>query len=192
MPTPITKGAPAATPEQALSKLLSFEQLTELAVLISNITESMHKQIADSFEASISASHRGETHQRLSKNSRNPNIEELKGPVHQESEDEIRARRLQERRERDLPDQGLQDLKNDALEYFQAWRDGIVSKIMDATNSKDDDDGQGQDGTSPSPDRQEAPDLKVLGMLLCYSRCLSFRALHFFICSFGRRLYQIY
>lgn len=163
MPPPITKGAAATTPEQALSKLLSFEQLTELAVLISDITNSMHKQIAASFDQSVSSSLNERSHERLSKNARNPNVEERRGSVHEETDEEARARRLQARRERDLPERGLQDLKSDVLEYFQTWRDGIVSKIVDALNSKDGEEGEAKDGTTSSPDGRSAPDLKVLG-----------------------------
>lgn len=164
MPPPITKGAAAAgTPEQALSRLLSFEQLTELAVLISDITESMHKQIAASFDTSFSSSHGERSHERLAKNARNPNVEERRGSVLEETDEEARARRLQARRERDLPERGLQDLKSDVLEFFQTWRDGIVSKIVDALNSKDGEEGEAQDGTASSPDERAVPNLKVLG-----------------------------
>lgn len=164
MPPPITKGATPATPEQAFSKLLSFEQLTELAVLISTITDSMHKQIAASFDnTSAFTSTDGRSRARLSKGARNPNVEERRGSVHEETDEEARARRLQARRERDLPEQGLQDLKSDVLEYFQTWRDGIVSKIVDALNSKDEEEGAAQDGSSSSPDGEAAPDLKILG-----------------------------
>jgi hypothetical protein len=163
MPPPIKKGAAPATPEQALSKLLSFEQLTELAVLISTITESMHKQIAASFDASASTSLKERSHGRLSKNARNPNVEERRGSIHEETDEEASALRLQARRERDLPERGLQDLKSDVLEYFQSWRDGIVSKIVNALNSKDGEEGGAQDGTASSPDGEAAPDLKVLG-----------------------------
>jgi hypothetical protein len=163
MPPPIAKGAAAATPEQALSKLLSFEELTELAVLISTITESMHKQIAASFDTSASTSLKERSHERLSKNARNPNVEERRGSAYEETDEEARARKLQARRERDLPERGLQDLKSDVLEYFQSWRDGIVSKIVDALNSKDGEDGETKDETASPPDGEAAPDLKILG-----------------------------
>lgn len=163
MPPPTTKGTAASTPEQALSKLLSFEQLTELAVLVSDITESMRKQIDASFDTSTVSSLNERSYERISKNARNPNVEERRGSVHEETDEEARARRLQARRERNLPERGLQDLKSDALEYFQTWRDGIVTKIVDALNSKDGEEGEAQDGTTSSPDGEAVPDLKVLG-----------------------------
>jgi hypothetical protein len=120
----------------------------------------MYKQIASSFEVATSSSER--SRERLSKDARNPNLQEYSDSVEEDTEDEARARRLQPRRERELPERGLLDLKSDAMEYFQTWRDGILSKIMDAHNSKDGEGSVSQDEMTSTPDTA-APNLKVLG-----------------------------
>jgi hypothetical protein len=151
------------TPEQALASLLSSEQLTELAVLISSITEGMRKKITDGFDASTD-SNTIRPRERLQRDAKNPNIDPRTSSSHEESEAEAPARRLQARRERELPEPKLQDLKNDVVEYFQTWRVAIVSKIVDALHTKDTEGRQGEEVTGSSPDATPPPDYKVLGM----------------------------
>lgn len=145
------------TPEQALSSLLSSEQLTELVVLISSITDSMRKKVTDAFDVNEDS------------NTLRPR-ERL--PREDETDAEARARRLQARRERELSEPRLQDLKNDAVEHFQTWRDGIVSRIVDALNAKDEEvTGPGSDNGAARP-----PDYNGLsrGISYCYNQPYSF------------------
>jgi hypothetical protein len=151
------------TPEQALASLLSSEQLTELVVLISSITEAMRKKIVDSFDATTDSSVI-RPRERLQKDARNPNIIDHNDPGHEETEAEARARILQARRERELPEPGLQDLKNDAIEYFQTWRDSILSKIVDALNAKDTVATQDEEVTGSGRGATPPPDYNLLGM----------------------------
>jgi hypothetical protein len=94
----------------------------------------MHAQLSNAFEASVDNA-AASSHERLQKNARNPNLAPA-DPGHEETEAEARARRVQARIERDLPENGLMNLKNDALEWFQVWRDGIVGMVVDALNAK--------------------------------------------------------
>jgi hypothetical protein len=150
------------TPEQALASLLSSEQLTELVILISSITEGMAKRIADAFDATTDSNtirHR----ERLQEEARNPNVGNQTDSGHEETEAEARARILRERRERDLPEPKLQDLKNDAVVYFQTWKDSLILTIVDALNAKD---MQGIQTAEVTGSRHDTPppDYNVLGM----------------------------
>jgi hypothetical protein len=150
------------TAEQALASLLSSEQLTELVILISSITEGMAKRIADAFDATTDSNaihHR----ERLQREARNPNIDDQTDSGHEETDTEARARILQESRERDLPEPKLQDLKNDAVVYFQTWKDSLILTIVDALNAKD---MQGIQTAEVTGSRHDTPppDYNVLGM----------------------------
>lgn len=160
-------------PEQVLSSLLSPEQLTELATLISSITKVMHKRIADAFDPTADG---GSRHghrrpgERLEKNARNPNIDERISSNQEETVEEARDRKLGARRERDLPEPKLRDLKNDALDDFQVWRDSIVTKIVDALNAKDGQRGLNEDIVGSTTDEAPPPDSKILGKPLLRER----------------------
>jgi hypothetical protein len=156
-----SKDQKAPTPELALSSLLSSEQLIELAVLVTKIADVIHKRISDSFDASVRTS--GEQPpQRLQNIEKNPNIDQ-QALQPQETEEEARARRLQARRERKLPEPRLLDLKNDVLAFFQTWRDGVLSKIADASSAKEPNKTADKDSTRSMPDTSPPPDYKLLG-----------------------------
>lgn len=125
--------APSA--EQALRALLNPDQLTELITLISAITDSMHAQLSDVFDAPV-VTDAASSHERLQKDAANPNLAGAEDAGREETEVEGRARRMQVRTERDLPENGLMDLKGDALEWFQGWRDGVVGIIVHALNAR--------------------------------------------------------
>jgi hypothetical protein len=156
------KGQKAPTPELALSSLLSFEQLTELAVLVSKVMDVMHKRISDSFDASVRTSSK-QPPQRLQKNERNPNIDQQALQPRQETEEEAKARRLQARRERELPEPKLLELKKDVLEFFRTWRDGVLSKIVDASSAKESNETADEESTQSMPDTSPPPDYRLLG-----------------------------
>jgi hypothetical protein len=161
-PAPGPPAPEAPTPEQALSKLLTLDQLSELAVLISSIADLMQTRITSAFDADPFYLTITPPHERLAKNARNPNVDPNKPPSYEESEAESRARKLQARRERDLDEPKLTELKKDAVEFFQSWRDGVVSKVVDALNMKDPEEGVEGRGEFDS-DATPPPDYKLLG-----------------------------
>jgi hypothetical protein len=150
----------APTPEQALSTLLTPDQLTELIALISAITDSMHVQLSGAFDIS-SNSASTHPHERLQKDARNPNLASASSG-HVETEAEASARRIQTRRERGLDGEGLGGLKSDALEWFQGWRDGIVGLVVDALNAKETE-GKQDEVTRANADMAAPPDYEVSG-----------------------------
>lgn len=156
MPPPPAMKPVAEAPEQALSKLLSLSQLNELAVLISNIAETMHKQMTDDFDTSVAPTvvpqeNTGDVGGKAQAGSQEPSAAVNKGFWFEASQTgtehesggtggEARIEGKMGQRvggERNLDRRKLNDLGTDALEYFQMWRDGIVSKIVAALNSKD-------------------------------------------------------
>ena len=153
-----------ASPEQALSDLLTLDELTELISLISTITDSMHAQLSDAFDNAVSVEKKPMTHPhaRLQKNDRNPN---LASADHEEADADgfrKREREAQARRERELPKSGLGQLKSDALEWFQAWRDGYVGMVVDALNATDLDVNQNE-VTGAKVEAAAPPNDEVLG-----------------------------
>jgi hypothetical protein len=156
MPPPPPMKPVAEAPEQALSKLLSLSQLNELAVLISNIAETMHKQMTDDFDTSVAPTvvpqeNTGDVGGKAQAGIQEPSaavnegfgFEASQTGTEHESGGTGSEARIEGKMgpraggERSLDRRKLNDLGTDALEYFQMWRDGIVSKIVAALNSKD-------------------------------------------------------
>jgi hypothetical protein len=98
-------------------------------LLIANITEVMHKQIADTFEATIPTR---EQPKQVSE-SKNPNVNEIK--PHEETDEEEKARKLQEKREKELSAPKMLELKKDALNFFQEWRESVMSRVGEVVNN---------------------------------------------------------
>jgi len=111
--------------ENDLTAILTSEERVEFTLLIANITEGMHKQIADTFEATTGD---------LSKQdlgSKNPNVDEnLK-----ETEEEEKARKLREKREKELSAPKILELKKDALNFFQEWRESVMARVGEVVNN---------------------------------------------------------
>lgn len=117
--------------EDDLSSLLSAEERTELTLLIANITELMRKHIADTFDASIT--NKKQAPPLLEKTDKNPNIDDTKS--HKETDEEETARELREEREKELSAPKMLDLKKDALEFFDKWRESVIGRIGSAVNN---------------------------------------------------------
>jgi len=161
MPPNLAPPQTAPTPEQSLSTLLTPEQLTELITLISAIADFMHAQLSDAFDISFNGTTTTHPHERLQKDARNPNLASA-GSDHGDTEAEEGARRIQARGERDLDGEGLGELKNDALEWFQVWRDGVVGLVVDALNTKETE-GKQDEVTGAKADMATPPDYEVSG-----------------------------
>ena len=82
------KGSTAQDHEQDLSSILSSEERVELTLLLANITEVMRKQLADTFDASVTSAK--QPRQALHITDKNPNVDENEPP--EETEEEVRAR----------------------------------------------------------------------------------------------------
>lgn len=116
--------------EDDLSTILTTEEQIELTLLIANITELMRKQITETFDASITSAK--PPSQALHVGDKNPNIDESK--PHKETEEEEKARKLQAKREKELSAPKMKDLKKDALEFFDKWRESVISRLGQVVN----------------------------------------------------------
>ncbi|KAF8852689.1 DUF726-domain-containing protein [Acephala macrosclerotiorum] len=125
------KESAAREHEQDLSSILSTEERVELTLLVANITELMRKQLSDTFDPSVtSAKH---PQQALNIADKNPNVDESES--HEETEEEEKARKLREKREKELSAPKMLELKKDSLEFFDKWRESVISRIGTAVNN---------------------------------------------------------
>lgn len=128
----------AASMEQDLTTLLTIEQRADLTLLVANITEVMHKQIEEVFEASHEH-HSGtqKTPRLLETSDQNPNLLTSENESQEETEEEKKARRLREKREKELSAPKLLELKRDVLDSFEKWQMSIISRVGEVINSKE-------------------------------------------------------
>lgn len=125
------KAESASEHEADLSTILSTEEQVELTLLIANITELMHKHITDTFDASITSAKKPQ--QALHVTDKNPNIDDSK--PHKETDEEEKARKLRERREKELSAPKMLELKNAYLDFFDKWRESVISRVGAVVNS---------------------------------------------------------
>lgn len=117
--------------EEDLSTILTTEEQVELTLLIANITELMRKQILDNFDASISS---GKPPQKaLHITDENPNIKKDESKK-EETEEEGEARKLREAREKELSAPNMQELKKEATEFFDKWRESVILRLGEVVN----------------------------------------------------------
>ena len=132
MAPPADKSGSAQGHEQDLGTILNAEERGELPLLIANITETMRKQILDTFDASI-VTGRKQRPPILATEGKNPNIDENK--PHKETDDEEKARKLREKRERELSAPKMLELKKDSLNFFDKWRESVISRVGTVINN---------------------------------------------------------
>lgn len=124
------KAESASEHEADLSSILSTEEQVELTLLIANITGVMRKHITDTFDASITSAKKPQ--QALHITDKNPNIDDSK--PHKETDEEEKARKLRERREKELAAPKMLELKNAHLEFFDKWRESVISRVGAVVN----------------------------------------------------------
>lgn len=155
------KDEAAPAQEQDLSSLLSPEQRAELPLLIAKISEVMRKHISDTFDASITNSKTSQ--QALLPRGKNPNVDD--STPHQETDEEEQARKMRERREKEVSEPKQQELKKAALNYLQKWQESVISRVEEALKEKPTPQKLNEAvavGASETPDTAPPPDKKVL------------------------------
>ena len=125
------KAESAQDHEADLSAILSTEEQVELTLLVANITELMRKHISDTFNASITSAKQPQ--QALLITDRNPNIDQSN--PHKETDEEEKARKLREKREKELSAPKMLELKNAYLDFFDKWRESVISRVGAVVNS---------------------------------------------------------
>lgn len=161
MTSPAAKDGLSETHDQELGTVFNAGECKDLVLLIANISEVMRKRVADTFDASIDAAKTGK--QPLTKN---PNITQPKGKdgKEKETEEEEKARKLREKREKELSAPKMLELKKDALEFFDRWREDVLKRVGTAVNKpKEEVEEQKEKATvEATPDTATAPEPKVL------------------------------
>jgi hypothetical protein len=114
-----------------IREILSPEERGQLTLLIANIAQVMVKQIRDTFDASTTSL--AKPNHILQKGDINPNVNRS-GP-HKETEEEEKTRKLLERREKELSEPKMLELKNGALKFFEKWRESLTSRLEETVNS---------------------------------------------------------
>ena len=110
-----SKDEPPGDHKQDLSTILTNEERLQLTLLIANIAEVMRGQVKSTFDASVVKGKQPQ--QALRVMDRNPNVDE-KHPK-KETEEEEKARKLREKRKKELSAPKMLELKKYSVSNFQ-------------------------------------------------------------------------
>ncbi|TAQ89162.1 hypothetical protein B7494_g2545 [Chlorociboria aeruginascens] len=113
-----------------MSRIRGFPPVL-LATVLGIGSEIMRKQVSDTFDASVTTGK--SPPQVLQTHHKNPNVDESKSK--DETEEERKTRKLREKREKELSAPKMLDLKNDAIEFFDKWRESVISRVGSVMNS---------------------------------------------------------
>ena len=105
-----------------------------MTLFVTNITEIMRKKVMDTFE-DVSINTGKQRQLVLTVEGKKPKVDESK--PHEETEEEKKTRKLREKREKELSAPKMLELKKDSLEFFDRWRESIVSRVSTAANNPD-------------------------------------------------------
>ncbi|KIN02546.1 hypothetical protein OIDMADRAFT_102684 [Oidiodendron maius Zn] len=122
---------PAKGDGKDIQQLLSAEERGQLTLLVADITKLMAKQICDIFDSSIASLTK--PRHILQTGDINPNV--IGSRPHKETEEEERTRHLLERREKELSEPKMLELKIEAIKFFEEWRVSLTSRVGDAVNN---------------------------------------------------------
>ena len=122
-----------AEEEKDLRSFLSESERADLTLLIANIAETMRKTIESNFDAAATLKDLGQ--QGLTEEDRLANIDFDPGTVDvSEYDKENKAR---EEREKELATPKVKELKKNALQWFDDWREVVIQRVGEAVNSKE-------------------------------------------------------
>lgn len=148
--------------DEDLSTLLTADERVDLTLLISNITELMRKQITDNFDASIST--KDVPHQAIHLTDGNPNV--AADTTVEQTEEQKKAAVLQQKREKELSEPEMLGLRKDCLEFFENWRESVISRVGNVVNNPkkltEEQQAQASAKATPKPEITSKP--QVIGM----------------------------
>ncbi|KAI9804633.1 MAG: hypothetical protein M1833_006707 [Piccolia ochrophora] len=136
--------------DQDLTTLLTREERGELTVLIASATESMLHVLEDTFDASQIESEPTTTLD-VDKD-QNPNVD----PSKMSPEEEEAARRAHEKREKELSQPKLTEIKEASIRFFDDWRNSVIARVGEVVNAREPE----GDHTAGSKAPQESSDMK--------------------------------
>lgn len=122
-----------AEEEKDLKSFLSESERAELTLLVASICETMRKTIESNFDAAATLKDLG--HEGQSEEERLANIDYDPGTVDVSQYD--KERKAREEREKELATPKVQELKKNALQWFDEWREVVVQRVGEAVNSKE-------------------------------------------------------
>ncbi|KAK1083575.1 hypothetical protein LTR48_006167 [Friedmanniomyces endolithicus] len=111
--------------ESLITILKTAEERSALTLLVADCTESMRRSITDTFDAK----------QTGKKSDMTADLEGNPGTVDVAQQDKMN--RELEQREKELSGAKMQELKEAALSFFDAWRDSVLSRVGEILNSKE-------------------------------------------------------
>lgn len=122
-----------AEEEKDLKSFLSDSERADLTLLIASISETMRKTIESNFDAAATLKDLGQEGQ--SEEERLANIDYDPGTVDVSQYDkESKARK---EREKELATPKVKELKKNALQWFDDWREVVIQRVGEAVNSKE-------------------------------------------------------
>ena len=161
---------PAKDDGKDIRGILTTDERAELTLLVANIAEIMAKQIRDTFDASVTSP--SKPHHILQSGDKNPN--KSTNVPHKETDEEETTRKLLERREKELSEPQMLKLKDEALKFFEKWREAVISRVGEAVNNpKEVVEEQKQSASvDKTPDTAAPPEPQVIRKHYCVLRRL--------------------
>jgi hypothetical protein len=175
-----------------LKPLLTEDQRKALVLLISAISETIKKNIADTFDASyssdlISFGNDDSKHPTLKPGQRNLNIEANVDRSEDMKEEEEKAQRLRKKREEEVGEESMQELKRGALAYAEKWSLGVENRVREVVGESGDEKLQKEGREKGKQDEgSRRPEYKVVGMGGIFKSMLNPRDRLLRCCSDGR------
>lgn len=122
-----------AEEEKDLKSFLSEAERADLTLLIASISETMRKMIESNFDAAATLKDLGQEGQ--SEEERLANIDYDPGTVDVSQYD--KENKAREEREKELATPKVKELKKNALQWFDDWREVVIQRVGEAVNSKE-------------------------------------------------------
>ncbi|KAE9988378.1 hypothetical protein EG328_011138 [Venturia inaequalis] len=137
--------------EQSLTTVLSTPaQRADLTLLLASCTSAMRKTITDIFDPRYSGA---PSDSRYDNPIDNPNLDLSKV----DEEDLEKERYEAEKRIQELSEKEMQTLKKAALDFFDKWRDGVLGRVGEVVNSRQEATQQGEEKVGQKVE-QNSPD----------------------------------
>ena len=128
-----TRAHKVAEEEKDLKSFLSESERADLTLLIASISETMRKTIESNFDAAATLKDLGQEGQ--SEEERLANIDFDPGTVDVSQYDKENKARVE--REKELATPKVKELKKNALQWFDEWREVVIQRVGEAVNSKE-------------------------------------------------------
>ena len=119
--------------EKDLKSFLSESERADLTLLIASISETMRKTIELNFDAAATLKELGQEGQ--GEEDRLANIDYDPGTVDVSQYD--KENKAREEREKELATPKVKELKKNALQWFDDWREVVIQRVGEAVNSKE-------------------------------------------------------